>query len=64
MSSDRDWGERRGRDGLGGSDNASEGWSGVDTEDLAEADTEEDRITAGDLERIGITLTASPWGTQ
>ena len=64
MSSDGYWGERRERNGLGESDNASERWSGADTEDSAEADMEEDRMTAGDPEGIGNTLTASPWGTQ
>ena len=60
VSSKGDWGERRERDGLGGSNNASKGWNGADTEDLAEAETEEDRMTGGEPEGIRITLTASP----
>ena len=64
VSSDRDWGERRKRDGIGESDDASKEWSGADTEDSAEAETEEDRMTAGEPEGTGNTLTASSWGIQ
>ena len=64
VSSDRNWVERRERDGLGGSNDASEGWSGADTEDSAEAETEEDGMTVGEPEGIGIRLMALLWGTQ
>ena len=64
MISDGDWGESRERDGLGESNNASKGWSGAETDDSAEAEMEEDRMTVGEPEGIKNTLTASPWGTQ
>ena len=50
LSSNRDWGERRKGDGQEESDNASEVWSGVSTEDLVGSiDTggQDDRWVAG-----------------
>ena len=40
MSSDEDWGEQHERDGLRVSNDASEGWSGTDIEDLVEKETQ------------------------
>ena len=62
VSSNRDRGERRG-DGQGESNNTSEGWRGG-SEGGLEEETEEDRMTAGEPEVSGDTLTASPLGTQ
>ena len=62
VSSDEDRGGRC-VDGQGESDDASKGWSGSSKGD-SEEETEEDGMTTGDLEEIGDTLTALPWGTQ
>ena len=64
VSSDRDRGELRKRDGFGERDDASKGWSGGSEGDLAESEPEEDRMTAGDPEGSGNMLTTLPWGTQ
>ena len=62
VSSDGDRGECRG-EGQGESKDKSEGWSGRSEGDSAE-ETEEDRMTKGELGGSGDTLTALRWGTQ
>ena len=62
MSTDGDRGERR-RDGQGGSEAESEGWSGGSERESSE-ETEEDEMTEGEPRRSGETLTALSWVTQ
>ena len=65
VSSNGDGGERRDRGyGKEESNNASEGWSGENTEDLAGSATEEEAMTAGGAEWESETRTATPWGMQ
>ena len=64
VSSNRDGIERHERDNQEASDDASKGWSGGSADDLAESETEEDKMTAGRPGGRKETLTATPWGTQ